>query len=75
MQALNIDPVKKNQDRSENLYEWPTAALQHEDPIVYEPLYNGVGVTVLQTLAKHFEWFTLHPGTCKAAFSDVTDAA
>ena len=37
MQALNINP-ETNQDRSENLYEWPTAALQHVDPIVHEPL-------------------------------------
>ena len=72
LQALAFD-TQTNQDDTdvENLYEWPTAALQREDPIVHEPLYDGAGVTVLQTLAKHFEWFTSHPGTSKEALSDV----
>jgi len=28
-------------------------------------------VTLLQTLAQYFEWFTAHPGTSKEAFSEV----
>lgn len=33
------------------------------------PLYNGATVTLQQTLAKYFEWFTAHPGTSKKALS------
>ena len=33
-------------------------------------LYSGANVTLLETLAKHFEWFTSHPGTSKEALSE-----
>lgn len=59
-----------NQDGDDNLYEWPAAG-QEEDPIVHAPLYRGASVTVLQTLAKYFDWFTSHPGTSKEALSSV----
>lgn len=35
------------------------------------PLYNGASVTLQQTLAKYFEWFTSHPGTSKEAMSGM----
>ena len=35
------------------------------------PLYNGASVTLQQTLAKYFEWFTSHPGTSKKAMSGM----
>ena len=68
---LSCRKYKLLQDHGKDLYEWPAGALQCEDPIVHEPFYDGVGVTVLQTLAKHFEWFTSHSGTIKEALSDV----
>lgn len=36
---------------------------------LFLPLYNGATVTLQQTLAKYFEWFTSHPGTSKEALS------
>lgn len=38
---------------------------------MHAPLYDGANVTILQTLAKHFNWFTSHPGTSKEALSGV----
>ena len=35
------------------------------------PLYSGANTTLLETLAKHFEWFTSHPGTSKQALSEL----
>ena len=35
------------------------------------PLYSGAKTTLLETLAKHFEWFTSHPGTSKQALSEL----
>ena len=41
------------------------------DAMVHLPLYSGATVTMLQTLAKYFEWFTSHPGTSKSALSEM----
>ena len=41
------------------------------DSMVHLPLYSGATVTLLQTLAKYFEWFTTHPGTSKSALSEI----
>ena len=38
---------------------------------MFQPVYKGATVTLLQTLAKYFEWFTSHPGTSKSALSDM----
>lgn len=36
-----------------------------------QPLYDGENITLLQALAKYFEWFTAHPGTSKKALSSI----
>ena len=41
------------------------------DSRVHLPLYKDAKVTLLDTLAKHFEWFTSHPGTSKEALSNM----
>ena len=38
---------------------------------MFQPVYKGAIVTLLQTLEKYFEWFTSHPGTSKSALSDM----
>lgn len=38
---------------------------------MFQLVYEGSDATVLQTLAKCFEWFTSHPGTSKSALSDM----
>ena len=43
----------------------------HDDTTIHLPLYSKSSITVLQTLAKMFEWFTSHPGTSKEALSGV----
>ena len=53
-----------------------TAAIQNLsdcciDSRVHLPLYKDAKVTLLDTLAKHFEWFTSHPGTSKEALSNM----
>ena len=35
------------------------------------PLYEKSELTVLQTLARYFQWFTEHPSISKAALSDI----
>ena len=49
----------------------------YHDPYLYEegvattPLYEGATITVLQTLAHYFTWFTEHPGISKDALSSM----
>ena len=35
------------------------------------PVYHGATLTVSQALAKHFEWFTDHPGCSKESLSKL----
>ena len=39
--------------------------------MIHLPLYNEASATLLQTLAKIFEWFTSHPGTSKDALTEM----
>ena len=45
--------------------------LNNENPAECLPLYDGASTTLLEALAKHFQWFTAHPGTSKEALSEL----
>ena len=41
--------------------------------VMFQPVHKGATVTLLQTLAKYFEWFTSHPGTSKSNLSEMLE--
>ena len=43
----------------------------YENSVAVTPVYEGASMSVLQSLAELFDWFTSHPGSRKESLSDI----